>query len=283
MIRVPLSIGNAVYTERNLKGLKIEKVADPQKPECMLLSLSLLDSNYEDIFDSLLLDIISRIIDVSDHKRVIKEFLGRIDKWQALLEKASSEGLTQEQQAGLYGELYVLRRMLATSDNVKCLAAWVGPENGIRDFQYGSWALEVKTCRGNNHQRLQISNERQLDVTTLELLFLFHLSIETQQASGETLNDMVDSVLALLQDDFSLFAQFKIKLIQAGYLAHHRVLYMSRGYIIRSQSLYEVRDQFPRIQENELRGGVGDVQYSIILSDCSSYLTNEVSAFQNLN
>ncbi|WP_162427885.1 PD-(D/E)XK motif protein [Pontibacter pudoricolor] len=244
----------------------------------------MLDRNFEDIFNTLLSDIIAHVIDLSDPRQMIRQFLNRVDKWHALLEKATANGLTPEEQRGLFGEIFLLRKLITSLPEAeKALLAWVGPEKAPRDFQYGGCALEVKTSHGNNHQRIHVSNERQLDTSTIEQLYIFHLSIESQQSAGESLNDLVDSVSLALQDDFKLTSHFRFKLAQGGYLPAHRELYADKGYIVRAETFYEVKGSFPRIEESDLRPGVGDVRYSIIISDCATYQINELTVYQNLN
>jgi hypothetical protein len=282
LIRVPFQVANTVHVERNLKGIKIEKIAE--NTNSALLSLCLQDRNFEDIFNILLSDIISHVIELSEPRQVLRQFLNRVDKWHALLEKAVAGGLTPEEQRGLFGEVFLLRKMLhALPEAEKPLIAWVGPEKAVRDFQYGGCALEVKTSQGNNHQRIFISSERQLDTTTTEHLYLFHLSMDAQQAAGESLNDLIDSVLSAFQGDFKLCSHFQFKLIQAGYLPAHKEFYAEKGYVIRSEAFYRVEGDFPRIEEDDLRRGVGDVKYSIIISDCEAYQISEHSVYQNLN
>lgn len=284
ILKVSSPYAASIGTERNLKGLKIEKLSsEPHNKNNILLNLILLDNRFEDIFDSLIVDIISNIINLSDDKLILKEFFNRIDKWQALFDKAANEGLNQEEQRGLFGELYFLRKWLKVSDKIKCLQAWVGPEKAIKDFQYSNWALEVKTSQGNNHQKVHISSERQLDTSTLDNLFLFHLSLDVQLASGETLHNIIESVLEILSDDFLLQTIFNNKLLQAGYFITHSELYSHKGYHIRQERFYKVTGDFPRIEENEVRSGVGDVKYSIIITNCNAYLINESEVFLILN
>ncbi|QHL88231.1 PD-(D/E)XK motif protein [Nibribacter ruber] len=284
LLGLPIRVINKINSERKLRGLRLEKVDDPQHSTRGFLNLILLDNRFSDIFDSLILDIIRHIINLENEGIIAREFLNRIDKWQALFEKAASEGLSPEAQRGLFGELYFLKKWLyIVEDKAKCLQAWVGPELAVRDFEYGGLALEVKTTKGNNHQKVQISSERQLDVTTLDFLFLFHLSLDVQQNAGETLPGLIESIKALLIHDFSLYSIFQEKLLQAGYYLSHQHLYEFKSYKIRQESFYEVKEDFPRIQENEVRGGVGDIKYSIILSNYSDYLVDEQVVFKTLN
>jgi hypothetical protein len=48
---------------------------------------------------------------------------------------------------------------------------------------------------------------------------------------------------------------------------------------VRNENYYKIENDFPRIKENELRGGVSDVKYSIILAMCDEYLATENQLF----
>ena len=162
------------------------------------------------------------------------------------------------------------------------VSTWTGTEKQIRDFQSGSWAVEVKTTHGNNHQKVHISSERQLDTTNLETMFLYHISLEKQQNSGETLNDIVDSVTDILRAETIALNKFKSKIYEVGYFDLQRNLYENIGYHIRQDEFYKVEKDFPRIEENDLRIGVGDVKYSIILSQCATFSISESEVFDTL-
>lgn len=118
---------------------------------------------------------------------MIRELLNRFEKWKSLFDKVGLQGLTPEEQRGLFGELFFIRKYIQhRSSAVKIIDSWLGPTRHFRDFQSGSWALEVKTTHGNNHQKIQISSERQLDSSNLDNLFLYHLSLDVRPQSGET-------------------------------------------------------------------------------------------------
>ena len=214
---------------------------------------------------------------------MVKTLLNRFEKWKSLFTKIASEGLSSEEQRGLFGELYFIRKFMQRNQNYSALLnTWVGPANEVRDFQMGNWAMEIKTTHGNNHQKIQISSERQLDVTHLEKLYIYHVSLEKAQESGETLNQIVSSITNLLASDTIALNRFRSKLYEAGYFEQHLLLYDTIGYFIRQDTFYSVEAAFPRIQENELRSGVGDVKYSIILSQCDEFIQTEESVFQTL-
>ncbi|MFY7938457.1 MAG: PD-(D/E)XK motif protein [Flavobacterium sp.] len=276
ILKVPFNIGKEFNFKYEFRGLKFEKIYDPDDSKFLLLNLVLVEKQFKDVFDTLVADIISGLLNENDIRVILKNYSNRLIKWQSLFERFSQEGLTPEQQRGLFGELYFLRKYLqAYTNQLDILNTWIGTERQVRDFQSGTWAVEVKTTHGNNHQKVHISSERQLDTTNLDNLFLYHISLEQMQNSGESLNDIVDSVLEYLQSDALALNKFKSKIYEVGYFDLQRSLYESIGYFIRQNIFYKVENDFPRIQENEIRVGIGDVKYSIILSQCTTFIVDE--------
>lgn len=267
----------------NLQEIQIELIPDPNKQKKRILIFKLTNNQHRDIFSVLCEDLIANIATETNEKQLVKTLLNRFEKWKSLFTKIASEGLSSEEQRGLFGELYFIRKFMQRNQNYSALLnTWVGPANEVRDFQMGNWAMEIKTTHGNNHQKIQISSERQLDVTHLEKLYIYHVSLEKAQESGETLNQIVSSITNLLASDTIALNRFRSKLYEAGYFEQHLLLYDTVGYFIRQDTFYSVEAAFPRIQENELRSGVGDVKYSIILSQCDEFIQTEESVFQTL-
>ena len=285
-IALKLTNGNSINLSQyaNLKDIKAELIPDEKDSTKTFLLILLTNKVHEDVFATLCADLITGISAISDEKIVVKELLNRLEKWKSLFDKASAEGLSAEEQRGLYGELYFLKKWIINSNDVsKCIQAWVGPEKAIRDYQLSDWALEVKTTHGNNHQKIQISSERQLDTATLKTLLLLHLSLEVQHKNGDTLNNIVQEIIELLNGDIASQTRFKSKLLQAGYFNHHKVLYRDIGYQIRDEKYYLVRNEFPRLEERDIRPGVGDVKYSVILSEYTDYIIEESAVLQMIN
>jgi len=169
------------------------------------------------------------------------------------------------------------------SDFLSVVNTWIGSEKQVRDFQSNTWAVEVKTTHGNNHQKVHISSERQLDISNLDNLFLYHISLEQLQNTEETLNDIVDSVAEILKSETIVLNKFKSKLYEVGYFDLQRNLYENIGYRTRQDIFYKVENDFPRIEENDIRTGVGDLKYSIILSQCTHFVIDEPEVFNILN
>ena len=74
-----------------------------------------------------------------------------------------------------------------------------------------------------------------------------------------------------LHQEIAARGVFDNALIERGYLDTHESKYSRTGYSIRDSKIFLIADDFPRIKEEELRNGVGDVKYSILVAECSDY------------
>jgi hypothetical protein len=259
-----------------LKDIKIETLPDERDKSKKFLLILLLNKQHKDIFSTLCEDLIFGVSEVSTEQSLVEKLIERLVKWQSLFEKVGKQGLSDEAQRGLYGEIYFLRFFLNnTSDKYYCIKSWLGPEKSIQDFQYSNWAVEVKTTHGNNHQKIHITSERQLDDSIIEKIFLYHLSLDVRVGNGESLNILIGEVSELLNENTMASNLFKLKLLESGYYDIHMPLYEERGYTIRQENLYRVSGNFPRITENQIPIGVGDVRYSIVLSESEEWRINQ--------
>ena len=265
----------------NLRELKVMLMADTTFVNSRLLVIQLLHPSSRDIFASLCENLIQSVIRFNTEQKISRTIINQLEKWKTLFEKNNSTGLTTAEQQGLFGELHFLQKFLAKSDTNPCdvLHSWVGVDKAMRDFQGNSWSVEVKTTSTNNPQKVTINGERQLDETMLENLFLYHFSVEVSNGNGQTLCQKIAAVCELLENDTPALSLFKAKLFEAGYLDKHDPFYKDRFYQVRNENYYKIEKDFPRIKENELRGGVSDVKYSIILAMCDEYLISENQFF----
>lgn len=283
---IAFKISNSYLLEENqwnkFRDIKIELFPDSNKTKKFLLIL-LLNGQHKEIFSTLSEDLIWGVADVSSEQVLLQKLLERLTKWQLLFEKIGKQGLSDEAQRGLFGELYFLRIFLESSiDKSYCINSWRGPEKAIQDFQYSTWAVEVKTTHGNNHQKIHISSERQLDDSIVARIFLFHLSLDIREGTGESLNSLIDQIFNILTDSPIALNQFRLKLLEYGFYEIHRPFYEDRGYVIRQESIYRVTGNFPRITESQIPMGVGDVKYSIVLSESEDWKIEESTLLSEL-
>lgn len=266
----------------NLQDIAVELSSDESRPGKNILLIKLLSKQHQDIFSIICEDLIDAISTITSENQLIKVLLNRFDKWKSIFDRVASPGLSKEEQRGLYGELFFLQKCLKSNmDFLKVIDTWNGPEKGAKDFLSDKWGVEIKTSTGNNPQKIQISSEKQLDSENLESLFLFHINLE-EIASGITLNGLVENIIELLKDDYISYNRFRNKLLEAGYFDEHRNLYETPRYYVKKGHFYLIEKEFPRIQKAEIRDGVEEVKYSIIIEQCSTFTVSEETAFKNI-
>lgn len=279
----PKSLTVNLLSFSNLRDIELQLIPDEKHQDKNILLLSLLDAHHADIFAVLCEDLMHAISHINNQTELLAELLNRFEKWKSLFDKVMSDGLTREEQCGLYGELTFLRKCLERGfDPLAVISSWTGCEGQIRDFQLQRWSVEVKTTYGNNQDRVHVNGERQLDTFNLDKLFLYHLSVEARQNSGENLNQLVASISERLSNNFMALKRFQTKLLTGGYFDRHRDLYASTGYFLRREVFYQVTGSFPRIEQKDLRTGVADVKYSITLTGCNEFVKSEQEVFQEI-
>ncbi|CAJ37597.1 conserved hypothetical protein [Methanocella arvoryzae MRE50] len=258
------------------KGFEVQSIILPDDNKSVYLELILTNNRFSDVFTSLVQDIIDHIKNLETEKQAVSVFFGRLLKWQQFLDQYDPEGLSSEAQRGLYGELWVLRKfLLPLLGAKKSIDSWKGPEKYPQDFKFVKTAIEVKTTISKQHEKLTISSEQQLDDTGIDYLYLYHISLINGVTDGETLPEVVESIRTIIKDDFEASKKFEESLITAGYINAHIDRYMGVFYIIRNRNIYKVAEGFPRIIGKNLVNGVGDVHYTINVSECNHFTVPE--------
>ncbi|WP_208591882.1 PD-(D/E)XK motif protein [Gracilibacillus suaedae] len=226
------------------------------------------ESDYK-IFESVIENICIDLLSIEKNEGMITKLQRNLERWKYFFSVHGREGLSQEAQQGLYGELWVLRELLQNNHNSNIIDTWIGPENEANDFQKSGVALEVKTLTTKKHYKVSINNEKQLNDNGLRALFLVTVVLRKID-SGETLPEIITSIRRKLGDNVYSIKMFEEKLFQVGYLGNHSYLY-NKGYVFEELLSYQVSEGFPRVLTNELQQGVGDIKYSIQLAACESY------------
>lgn len=251
------------------KGMDFEILSlDVPKEGTRHIRLFLEQRENRDIFVTVCADLVRGLDGCTTNdsrRREIADFLAR---WSSFFERHGLEGLSSEEQRGLYGELWWLRKMVrAGIDPMIAVTSWKGCERGYQDFEIAGRAVEVKTTMMKEPRKVQINNERQLDDRGLHSLHLFVLTITKAPAGGETLLDLVQS----LRDSFSerpVTYAFENSLNKAGYLEIHTHLYRTIYSSIKEE-LFQVTEGFPRI--TDVPQGLGDLHYTVVLSACVDF------------
>lgn len=236
--------------------------------------VALKEPRFTDVFSALAEDLARRVSEATTPADQARAFLGQLSRWQKFL-TASTEGLTDEEQRGLWGELRFLRDYLLPVIGGQAVASWKGAEQAHQDFQFECGAIEVKTTLAKQPQVVRITSERQLDESAWPMLVLFVSALDIRDGGGESLPALVASLRTRLATDPLELEQLEDGLLLAGYMDVHSGRYADRGYIVRSETALHVRRGFPRLAERDLPTGVGDVNYGLAVAVCAVYALSQ--------
>jgi len=243
----------------------------PHDEDHLEIHIRLEDTSLAEVFTVLVSDIAQRIGKAESVEGGVETLLSRLRHWRNLLQPDAGHGLSREKRRGLFGELYLMRRLIEAgipSDVV--VGAWVGPSGAHQDFQAAAVSVEVKSTSSKKPQSLRISSERQLDSTGIDRLVLAHVSLDERKAgAGESLPTIVADLEVRLEAD--TLRAFRQMLYLAGLLPSAMEYYQEPVYALRALEYFEVDGEFPRIVESKCPDGVGDVHYSIQLGSIYPY------------
>lgn len=255
------------------RGFDVAFVSTPTDPDgTNCLRFELTDPSFLDVFDVIGNDVLQHLLQAPDDARAFAIFVARIGEWQHFLDRLPRGGLSEQAQQGLFAELWFLWKFLvAEIAPLKAVTAWAGPKALAKDFHLEGLAFEVKASSTKQHTRFNISSEVQLDPGGVHRLILFGLLLEPLVAGGTSLADLVSALRAdLLRQDPASLIRFSELLLQTGYTDAAAPSYTAR-FAVRSGHFFDVKDGFPRIVDADLRRGVGEVRYTILMSECEAY------------
>ncbi len=234
--------------------------------------LYLEDREHIRVFTTICSDITETLSQLENPSLRVQRLQDCLEQWTRFFEKFGPDGLSQEAQRGLYGELTWLEFLLKTGiDMAVAVESWKGCNRAYHDFETKERVVEVKTTMTKEPRRVRISNERQLDNRGLKSLHLYVLTLQRLESGGETLPELVEKIREALKDNELAGAHFERSLKKAGYLDIHTGNYTS-GYIQKKQEIFLVNGNFPRIIDPP--AGVGDISYSVTISACSDFALN---------
>ncbi len=231
------------------------------------------ETRFADVFAALTEDLARRVAEAATPADQAQALLGQLSRWQKFL-TISGDGLSEEAQRGLWGELQFLRDRLLPAMGAVAVAGWKGPELAHQDFQFELGAIEVKATLAKQPQVVRIASERQLDDTPWPLLVLHVTALDVREGGGESLPDLVDTLRSSLAGEPAMRELLEEGLLGIGYLDSHADRYRDRGYLVRTETSLKVGKGFPRIVEDELLQGVGSVTYGLAVAACSRFAIN---------
>jgi hypothetical protein len=107
------------------------------------LCLKLAESTYHDQFCALAEDVLRALAGSVSEPAAVGALLSRLVAWQNFFQR-HSDGLSIEEQTGLFAELTFLLQVCHGLLSHYALDAWRGPVGGSKDFLVNQTAIEIK-------------------------------------------------------------------------------------------------------------------------------------------
>lgn len=253
-----------------------EKLSLTKLPSKNYVVLTLLNSDFQDLFDDLIVSMYNFIRDVKQPGDYSEIFTQTFHKWSKFFDRVEGERLPKSVIQGLFGEIVYLRRLLNENPAAKVnnvLEAWRGPYDQGHDFILDDRHVEVKTRLVANSS-VRITSEDQLDQLEGKGLELAVVAVDPDDPSGLTLRELVreiaDSVAAMLGDISIFYTVLSQKNLVPGNLADYDDFTFKPCEIAR----YDCLDPpaFPKVIRSELPEAVFRVRYSLNTAKLDDYL-----------
>lgn len=184
--------------------------------------------------------IVDQLRDGASFRHAVSESLSGL---KSLL--SSRRRMTEEKEAGLIGELLVLRHVIDVDGEDAAILAWLGPLAEEHDFGFAAYDAEVKTTRSESRMHV-IGTEYQLQPSPGRPLMLVSIQITRagQAAEGFRLTELIDDVRARLE---RTRRTFDTALTRLGWTDGDADLYSTRHMIRSTPRVYIVDDAFPAV------------------------------------
>lgn len=265
------------------QGFGVERT-DPEGVDQLRLALTRRAAGSSELFATMACDVVGALDEAASAgmagSKLLRVFLGRVGAWQEFMRKGS-QTLSPEAEIGLMGELTLLQAIIdAGVPMAVAVESWVGPLDGVQDFELGTGALEVKTTLSAVGFPAKIGSLEQLDDSTRQPLFLVGARLR-QVESGQSLPDLVVALRDTSQGDAEATRLLSERLIAAGYFDTHADRYVRR-FTLADTRIIEVMDSFPRLTLGSVPLGITRVMYEIDLDKAEGASVPAADALRKL-
>ena len=249
------------------------------KKDTPVLMIELTSNESNDLFNSLVYDLVQESSKTENSNTALIIILQRLNRWADLFKK-TKKGLDENQLQGLFGELYVLNKLLdISSDHATILSSWRGPDGDATDIGLNSVRIEIKTKLSTQHKYVQISSADQLSDQEFISTYLI-LNTVSRSSNGITVLEFVKDLSEKLKFSLGSADALWSKLALAGVISEDSL--EGPCFEMISTTAYKVEGSFPRVVSDELSPGVFNVMYKIDLSSIEPFKTEVEGVYKHL-
>ncbi|WP_226664454.1 PD-(D/E)XK motif protein [Microbulbifer aggregans] len=258
-----------------IRPVKKEKISIDYMADSRFLILALHDSQFNDLFDDLVLSFYNSITNIPDPEGHTNEFLKIFSKWVQLFEDQVGNRLSSSEVQGLYGELCFLKSRILEKSEIHIdhhLESWVGPYDRGHDFITESCNFEIKT-KSADSQTVTISSEVQLEPELGKDHHLVVYSVLFDLENGGSLSSILLDIRGLIESKLGDVSILR-KALQKKSLTFENVRdYDNYRFRVKSVSIYDARrNEFPSIIKSNIPENVSKVNYKLNLYGLDNFV-----------
>ena len=273
MLRVPDSVNI------QCKSVEMENLTLAWYKKTRFILIGLLNSNFEDLYNDLVLSLYNRIKDMSDPFGYTEAFISSFHKWAEFFDGNAAVNLSEKEIKGLLGELVVLKNYINnTNDNARLndiLSSWEGPYDRAHDFYFPGTNIEVKTKEADQ-VAVRIYNEYQLQPESGKAMFLAVIDVKRDK-DGISLNTIITELKTALINRGADVAIFLKALAKAGIRGDMAIQYNDYKWKPLTISFYNCSmSGFPKIISPEIPNSINNVRYNLTVSMLQHFLTQRI-------
>ena len=248
--------GYTALADKQSRGVQVETrdMIVSGRESSQYIDIVCVDPVGHDVFQLIGGELVDRLQQKKDAAESIRQVLA---KWRRFWGQLPKDILSRSDQIGLFAEVWFLSHWMIPAVGPKeSVGRWRGPLRARHDFEWWRASVEVKatiSAQGTTHH---INGIEQLSLPEYGALFLFSLLLRDEAGAHYSLPLVIDECRHKLEADSETLSEFESKLIQAGYSPAHDEEYSKLHVRIAHETLYAVREDFPRLIPSSLVNGV---------------------------
>lgn len=261
------------FRDSQSRGLTISsrELALADNIPCRYLDIECKDTSGYSALDLIGGEIVDEML--NSQKKPIDIVKNVLLKWRRFWGQFPQHILSREAQIGLFAELWFINVWLFNHYGSKSILFWRGPWGTRHDFEWENRSVEVKATTLSSGRIFTIHGIDQLEPPSGGPLYLFGMSLREESGSTNSLSELVKIIKYSISDDAEASSRFETGLFQIGYSPIHEEEYSKLHLRVIEETLFFVKDDFPRIIrksfQNGIPAGIEWIEYSINLSGYS--------------
>lgn len=239
--------------------------------------LTLLDSNFQDAFISLCVELTRRTAIAPDEASALQVFKHTIVQWRTILTYRPPRRLSLSECRGLAAELYYLLERAKNDELGTAVFAWAGPYAAPYDFRFaGGEVREIKAIRPGATS-VHISSVEQLDAEpsdSLQLVLVTLNDVPTPGPHSFTIPNLIAKIDDGLANDDKQRDLLREKLELVGFDSEDSY-YDAVAFEPAAVRHFYVGPDFPRLLKSAIPVGVVRTKYELELIAFRDFMVND--------